>query len=82
MEYLDFIFAKQTDKQKTKVLEIYSKKHGNCLGEIRWWGAWRQYVFAPYCGTVYSRGCMDEINVQIKALNEQHKKELECRLRK
>ncbi len=31
------------------------------LGEIRWYSAWRRYVFFPRDGTLYDAGCLREV---------------------
>lgn len=36
--------------------------NGSPLGEIRWWSAWRRYVFVPAAGTLYDVSCMSEIS--------------------
>jgi hypothetical protein len=41
---------------------------GSVLGTIRWWGAWRQYVFFPGAGCLFSAGCLEDINAQIREL--------------
>lgn len=31
------------------------------LGHIEWYARWRQYVFAPYGGSVLNRGCLTDL---------------------
>lgn len=59
-EYLSFSLATKQNP-KTEVWDILSKTHGFGLGQIKWSGAWRQYVFRPEHGTVFSDGCLREI---------------------
>lgn len=53
-------------KPKTNVYTIFSKSLGDRLGEIKWYAPWRQYCFFPDEGTVWSKGCLNEVNVFIK----------------
>jgi len=50
--------------------EYGSPKEDN-LGEIRWHGAFRQYVFYPYSDTMWSKGCLEIVN---KFLNDKNKR--------
>jgi hypothetical protein len=50
---------------KTTIASINSRRSGELLGEIRWHGPWRQYCFFPEKRTIWNRGCMFEIQVQI-----------------
>jgi hypothetical protein len=43
------------------------------LGHIKWHCPWRQYCYFPYSCTLYSVGCMDDINSFIKELMEERK---------
>jgi hypothetical protein len=38
------------------------------LGVIQWFGSWRQYCYFPKADTVYSKGCMEDINDFIEQL--------------
>lgn len=42
---------------------------GESLGEIGWYQSWRQHVFLPEYGTVFSFDCMEDIAAQVKAMN-------------
>jgi len=60
-------------KKKTNVYLVVSKSSGASLGRIRWYFAWRQYVFEPFAETVWSRGCMEEVREFIKELMDARK---------
>jgi hypothetical protein len=45
-------------------------RHGNLLGTISWHGPWRQYVFAPGNETIWSHGCLAELQSALKRLTE------------
>jgi hypothetical protein len=36
------------------------------IGEIKWFGRWRQYAFFPATACVFSEGCMTEIATFIR----------------
>lgn len=49
------------DKRSTKIWRVFDR-HGGNLGEIRWNGRWRQYVFEPPPTPItLSSGCMSDI---------------------
>ena len=40
---------------------VRNAQHGDRLGTIEWENHWRQYVFVPLCGRVFSADCLEEI---------------------
>lgn len=46
--------------RKTSQWTVHSKG-GATLGRVEWYGAWRQYVFAPAGSTVFNKGCLADI---------------------
>lgn len=54
--------------RKTLILELYSTD-SDLLGEIRFWGAWRQYTFHPESDTIFDIKCLTEINEKLTELN-------------
>ncbi|MFW9872927.1 MAG: hypothetical protein ACFFG0_07485 [Candidatus Thorarchaeota archaeon] len=56
------------NKPKTKVWGIYNKNNGIKIGEIRWYGSWRQYCFFPEEGTLFDKTCLTDI---INFINKQ-----------
>ncbi len=59
-EYLYFTLI--ANKPKTRVFGVCSKSSDVQLGIIKWHGPWRQYCFFPASDTLYSRGCLQDIN--------------------
>lgn len=53
---------------KTVVIHVHSKSHGDRLGTIRWYGAWRQYIFEP-TEAIFSEGCLKEIEAYLRGAN-------------
>ena len=70
--YLEFSIAEQ--KPKTKIICVESKTRGDVLGEIKWFGKWRQYAFFPEPGTVFNIECLNDIVNKIKELMDERRK--------
>lgn len=60
-EYLRFV-EEPNPGRKTCKWRVESKSSGDILGRIAWWGAWRQFVFAPHIDTVFNKGCLNDIS--------------------
>ena len=50
----------QSGTRKTRDYDVVSK-HGERLGAIEFYPAWRQHVLVPAEGSVWSRGCLEDI---------------------
>jgi len=66
-EYLDFVRL-DTPGRKTPIVEIRSKSSRALLGQIKWYGAWRQFCFWPEPKTIFNVGCMNDIEAHIAEL--------------
>jgi hypothetical protein len=53
---------------KTRIVSVCSRSSGDLLGEIRWFGRWRQYCFYPEPNTIFNRGCMADIIAYVEGL--------------
>jgi len=71
-QYLSFRWL--FDKPKTGVFGVYSLSSGEELGRIFWYASWRQYCFFPTSETVWSRGCLHQIQDFMNKLMEERKK--------
>ena len=60
---------------KTKRYEIVSIRNGDILGYIYWKKEWRQYVFNPTFSTVWSIGCLKDIQDFLDNLMNERKTE-------
>ncbi len=66
-EYLKFELFSSTGL--TDIYRIYSKLDmHHPLGLIKWFGAWRKYVFYPSEETCFDIGCLGEICAFINTL--------------
>lgn len=65
-EYLYFVEIPSPARRKTAVFDVRSRRSGSVLGQIKWYGSWRQYTFWPSPNTVWNRGCLQDINRYIQ----------------
>jgi hypothetical protein len=57
------IFSLYDDTGKTKKYYVFTKDTPISikLGEIKWFGRWRQYAFFPEPNTVFEKQCLKDI---------------------
>ena len=60
--------------RKTKRIVVVSKRYLAILGDIRWYGSWRQYAFFPEADTIWNPQCMDDVQECIKRLMEERRR--------
>lgn len=65
--YMEFT-REDVPGRKTPIVTVTSRSSGAILGQIRWYGPWRQFCFYPWAGTIFNVGCMDDIKAQIAEL--------------
>ena len=65
-EYLTFTRT-QVQGRKTDIVFV-RKRDWTQLGQIKWFGRWRQFCFFPEPETTFNRKCLSEIDVEIEAL--------------
>jgi hypothetical protein len=58
---------------KTIFFNVFGYKMA-LLGTISWYSSWRQYVFEPYIGNVWSHDCLLELSQFIKSLMDKRKR--------
>jgi hypothetical protein len=76
-KYLSFELVEDvSEKRKTQIWDVVSVSSGALLGQIKWWGAWRQYTFHPESYTVFNTDCLFAIVGELQSLNDEHKKRL------
>lgn len=59
-------FTETNDTGKTKVWDIHNADNGSHLGEVKWNGGWRQYVFAPRAHCIWNPACLDQLTEFIR----------------
>lgn len=70
--HLTFELLKDTGK--TKVWDVVSTHSDETLGKIKWYWAWRRYVFYPELGTFYDVDCLNTISEFISDEMKKRKK--------
>ena len=65
----------EAEKSKTVVIDIRNKSD-QCLGSIRWYGPWRQYVFDTNedATPTFNNHCLQSIVDVLTHLNDEHKR--------
>jgi len=53
---------------KTTTYSVRNNKSDDSLGLIQWYPQWRQYIFFPANDTIYSAGCLRDIDTFITEL--------------
>ena len=75
MESKWIVFILYEDTGKTKKYNILTKDIPSIkLGEIKWFGRWRQYSFFPEPNTVFEKQCLKDITNFIETLMLDRKK--------
>jgi len=57
---------------KTRGFEVWNKSGDYLIGEIEWYGAWRQYCFFPCEDMVFNSTCLELIINFLKEINIKH----------
>jgi len=70
-KYLRFIDVEA--RQKTKIIAVVNIHHDEQIGEIKWFGKWRQYCFYPNGNTIWNVNCLNDVNSVITKLMEERK---------
>lgn len=79
-EYIRFVEQLfQPTNRKTKIYEVRSITTDVVLGEIKWFGRWRQFCFYPRENTIFNRDCLQKIarECEIKTFKQRQRRELE-----
>lgn len=62
------LYTENPRPRKTQIWIVFNKDSGDMLGDIKWYGAWRQYCFFPAGNTIFHKGCLEAINRKIASL--------------
>jgi len=62
-----------SDSGKTRRFAVIARHDDTLLGEIRWFGGWRKYVFAPYPNTEYEEDCLRDIAAFCERTTREHR---------
>ena len=70
-KWIDFL--ERPPNPKTRLWRVVSKKGGDSLGRIEWYGPWRKYAFEPHESTVYEEDCLRDIAAFVEARTREHR---------
>jgi hypothetical protein len=71
-------FVEEHRYLKTSRYAVYAIHDGAFLGQVMWHGPWRQYVFYPAENTLWSVGCLQDVQGFIKGLMDARKPLANC----
>lgn len=75
--WIFFERIKNSPTGKTMIFKVASIDdhgiEGDKIGEVKWFGPWRQYAFFPDHNTVYEKTCLSEIAQFCRELMDQRK---------
>ena len=70
-KYIDMQWIGGSPSGKTAIWQVRNSAGHGILGEVKWYGSWRQYCFFPNGSCVFSAGCLDDIRCFIhRQMNE------------
>ena len=73
-EYLMFSRT-QVANRKTDIVNVRSRRDAwTPLGQIKWYGKWRQFCFYPSGDTIFNRACLKDIDAEIEKLMAERRK--------
>lgn len=67
--YQHINFSVLKENPKTKAWACHNNRSDAELGQVKWYGAWRQYCYFPSCPAVYSVSCFEDINDFIRQIS-------------
>lgn len=76
--YLRFDEITVESPRKTPIWGVYSHR-GFLLGQVRWFGRWRQFTFWPEPSTTFNTDCLRTIIAFTNELNAEHRAALAAR---
>lgn len=72
--YIKFDERPHLAERKTRAWAIISIEPPHAyLGEIKWFGRWRKYVFFPGADTLFEEICLREIALFIEVRTREHR---------
>lgn len=67
-KWLSFNIQPRQDGKKTDIYQVSNRLTGVIVGEIKWYGGFRKYVFAPTNDFIFDASCMTDIGQFLEAL--------------
>jgi hypothetical protein len=73
IEFIELNFP----ERKTKTFDVVNKDNGSYIGQIKWYGGFRQYSFFPQPDCIFEKTCLRDISEFMEKLMEERKLENE-----
>lgn len=73
-KYLSVDRMERPANRKTDRWCIFANS-GVVLGDVEWFGRWRQYTFNPSPSTTFNSGCLGDLATFLEQVNERHRAE-------
>ena len=58
LNFIEVQYPKKSRPRKTKSWNVQNVHNDAMLGEIKWYGPWRNFVFYPCPDTLYDERCL------------------------
>ena len=72
-EYFRVVKLHRSPARKTDRYQLLTR-HNDRIGVVSWYSSWRQYCFFPEYDTVWSAGCLRDVQAFLDGLAEERKK--------
>ena len=73
-EYLNVECLPRPQNRKTDIWVVTATRGGDKLGEVSWFGRWRQYVFSPVASTHFNHVCLVDLAGFLDQVNKARRK--------
>ncbi|MBL7942475.1 MAG: hypothetical protein JNM00_06900 [Flavobacteriales bacterium] len=73
--WLNIIRQPRPSGRLTDIYFVMTRDEHHKIGEIKWYGAFRQYAFFPEGNTVYEKQCLGDLSKALQMLMDARKKE-------
>lgn len=72
--YICFAQRAKIAQKKTMTWAVLTRQGGGLhLGDVKWFGSWRQYSFFPQAGCAFEKTCLREIAEFCEARTKEHR---------
>ena len=68
--YIEFHEDPKAPQRRTSTWTIRAKSDGTRLGRVMFYPNWRQYIFEPGTATLWSVGCLRDVEIFLASVNE------------
>lgn len=59
--------------RKTRIWIVAEQANDGALGEVKWYGPWRQYAFFPWAMMVFEKDCLRDIANWCEDASKKHR---------